>query len=158
MPIDVLRQLVGDLPTEPGVYLFKDDRGRTIYVGKANRIRDRVRSHLSGGSGEPRQQRMLHEAVDVEVIVTDTEVEALALENSLIKQNAPRFNVLLRDDKNYPYLRLTETEKFPRLQLVRGMKQDGDEYFGPYIPNTRARLMQVVVYRNFGLRPCNIDI
>jgi len=157
MPIDAIRQLVGDLPAQPGVYLFKDARGRTIYVGKANRIRDRVRSHLSGGS-EPRQQRMLHEAVDVEVIVTDTEVEALALENSLIKQSTPRFNVLLRDDKNYPYLRLTETETFPRLQLVRGVKQDGDEYFGPYIPNTRARLMQVVVYRNFGLRPCNIDI
>ncbi len=158
MPIDAIRELVGDLPTEPGVYIFKDARGRTIYVGKANRIRDRVRSHLSGGWEERRQQRMLHETVDVEVIVTDSEVEALTLENSLIKQSTPRFNVLLRDDKNYPYLRLTESETFPRLQLVRGMEQDGDEYFGPYIPNTRARLMQVVVYRNFGLRPCNIDI
>ncbi len=158
MPIDAIRELVGNLPAKPGVYLFKDARGRTIYVGKANRIRDRVRSHLTSGGEERRQQRMLHEAVDVEVIVTDSEVEALTLENSLIKQSAPRFNVLLRDDKNYPYLRLTESERFPRLQLVRGMKQDGDEYFGPYIPNTRARLMQVVVYRNFGLRPCNIDI
>ncbi len=158
MPIDAIRELVGDLPAEPGVYIFKDARGRSIYVGKANRIRDRVRSHLSGGREERRQQRMLHEAVDVEVIVTDSEVEALTLENSLIKQSTPRFNVLLRDDKNYPYLRLTESETFPRLQLVRGMEQDGDEYFGPYIPNTRARLMQVVVYRNFGLRPCNIDI
>ncbi|NKB89826.1 MAG: excinuclease ABC subunit UvrC [Acidobacteria bacterium] len=158
MPAEAIRARVEDLPVAPGVYLFKNAAGHAIYVGKANRIRDRIRSHLRGGWEERRQQRMLDEAVDIEVIVTDSEVEALALENSLIKQNNPRFNVLLRDDKNYPYLRLTEGERFPRLQLVRGMESDGDSYFGPYIPNTRARLMQVVVYRSFGLRPCNIDI
>lgn len=161
MPAEDIRAIVADLPTEPGVYLFKDARGRAIYVGKANRIRDRIRSHLSGTGGaadEPRRVRMLREAVDVEVIVTDSEVEALALENSLIKQNRPKFNVLLRDDKNYPYLKLTETERFPRLQLVRGMEPGRDSYFGPFIPNTRARLMQIVIYRSFGLRPCNIDI
>jgi excinuclease ABC subunit C len=158
MPADAIRARLDDLPTSPGVYLFKNAAGQAIYVGKANRIRDRIRSHLRGGWEARRQQRMLEEAVDIEVIVTDSEVEALALENSLIKQSKPRFNVLLRDDKNYPYLRLTEGETFPRLQLVRGMDADGDSYFGPYIPNTRARLMQVVVYRNFGLRPCNIDI
>jgi excinuclease ABC subunit C len=158
MPIEAIRALVDDLPTKPGVYLFKNSKGAAIYVGKANRIRDRVRSHLRGGWEERRQQHMLAEATDVEVIVTDSEVEALALENSLIKQNKPRFNVLLRDDKNFPYLRLTEGERFPRLQLVRGMEADGDSYFGPYIPNTRARHMQVVIYRSFGLRPCNIDI
>ncbi len=92
------------------------------------------------------------------MIVTDTEVEALALENSLIKQSRPKFNVLLRDDKNFPYLKLTEQERFPRLQLVRGMKRDQNSYFGPFIPNTRARHMQIVVYRGFGLRPCNIEI
>lgn len=140
------------------MYLFKDRRGRTIYVGKAKRIRARVRSHLAASQEEPRRQRMLHEAVDVEVIVTDTEVEALALENSLIKQSRPKFNVLLRDDKNFPYLKLTEQERFPRLQLVRGMNRDQNSYFGPFIPNTRARHMQIVVYRGFGLRPCNIDI
>lgn len=158
MPVDVIREIAAGLPTSPGVYLFKDRKGRTIYVGKAKRIRDRVRSHLSGGWDMRRQARMLEDAWDVEVIVTDSEVEALALENSLIKQNRPKFNVLLRDDKNYPYLKLTEEERFPRLQLVRGAKQDANTYFGPFIPNTRARLMQVVVYRNFGLRPCNIDI
>lgn len=160
MPAEDIRERVGDLPREPGVYLFKDAGGRTIYVGKANRIRDRIRSHLSGSGSadEPRQARMLAEAVDVEVIVTDSEVEALALENSLIKQSRPKFNVLLRDDKNYPYLKLTESEEFPRLQLVRGMESGPDSYFGPFIPNTRARLMQTVVYRSFGLRPCNIDI
>lgn len=158
MPADDIRARLDSLPLSPGVYLFKNAAGHAIYVGKANRIRERVRSHLSGGWDARRQQRMLDEAVDVEVIITDTEVEALTLENSLIKQNKPRFNVMLRDDKNYPYLRLTEGESFPRLQLVRGMEADSDSYFGPYIPNTRARLMQVVIYRSFGLRPCNIDI
>ncbi len=158
MPPDAIRARLPELPLAPGVYLFKDATGQAIYVGKAKRIRDRIRSHLLGGWEDRRQQRMLEEAVDVEVIVTDSEVEALTLENSLIKTNRPKFNVLLRDDKNYPYLKLTHTERFPRLQLVRGMEQDANSYFGPYIPNTRARLMQVVVYRNFGLRPCNIDI
>jgi excinuclease ABC subunit C len=158
MSVDDIRARLDSLPASPGVYLFKNAAGQAIYVGKAKRIRDRVRSHLSGAWDTRRRQLMLDEAVDVEVIVTDTEVEALTLENSLIKQNKPRFNVLLRDDKNYPYLRLTESETFPRLQLVRGMEADSDSYFGPYIPNTRARLMQVVIYRHFGLRPCNIDV
>lgn len=158
MPIERIRAVASDLPERPGVYLFKDRKGAAIYVGKANRIRDRVRSHLSGAADTVRQQRMLEEAWDVEVIVTDSEVEALTLENSLIKQNRPKFNVLLRDDKNYPYLKLSEGERFPRLLLVRGMAQDDGSYFGPFIPNTRARLMQIVVYRSFGLRPCNIDI
>ena len=158
MPAEDIRARLADLPLAPGVYLFKNRAGTAIYVGKANRIRERIRSHLRGGWDETRQQKMLEEAVDIEVIVTDNEVEALTLENSLIKQNRPRFNILLRDDKNYPYLRLTEGETFPRLQLVRGMEADGDSYFGPYIPNSRARQMQVVIYRNFGLRPCNIDI
>lgn len=158
MPIEAIRAIVGRLPLEPGVYLFKDAGRQTLYVGKANRIRDRIRSHLSAAGEDRRRDRMLREAVDIEVIVTDSEVEALALENSLIKQNRPKYNVLLRDDKNFPYLKLTEEEGFPRLQVVRGMKQDSNAYFGPYIPNTRARHMQIVVYRNFGLRPCNIDI
>jgi excinuclease ABC subunit C len=158
MAAEDIRARLDDLPVAPGVYLFKNAAGTAIYVGKANKIRDRIRSHLRGGWDQRRQDKMLEEAVDIEVIVTTNEVEALALENSLIKQNKPRFNILLRDDKNYPYLRLTEGETFPRLQLVRGMEADSDSYFGPYIPNTRARLMQVVVYRNFGLRPCNIDI
>ena len=158
MPAEAIARIVDTLPGKPGVYLFKDVRGRTIYVGKARRIRDRVRSHLRGGWDERKQARMLEAAVDVEVIVTDSEVEALALENSLIKQNQPRFNILLRDDKNHPHLRLTESESFPRLQLVRGRARDRDSYFGPYIPASRARLTQILTYRNFGVRPCNIDI
>jgi excinuclease ABC subunit C len=140
------------------VYLFKDTKGRTIYVGKAKRIRDRVRSHLSGNVDAPKQEAMLHEAVGVDFIATDNELEALTLENSLIKQNRPKFNVLLRDDKNYPYLRLTLKERFPRLQYVRGVEDDGSRYFGPYAPAATAHNTQRLIYRNFGLRPCNIDI
>ena len=158
MPIEILREKASRLPTAPGVYLFKDARGRIIYVGKANRIRDRVRSHLSPPDGALKQLRMLEDAVDVEVIVTDDEIEALTLENSLIKQHAPKFNVLLRDDKNYPYLRVTSREEFPRLELVRGVHDDGSRYFGPFIPASRARLTQVLAYRRFGVRPCSIDI
>lgn len=146
------------LPTSPGVYLFKDAKGRTVYVGKAKNIRNRVRSHLSGKVHAPKQEAMLAEAVDVDVIVTDTDLEALALENSLIKQNRPHFNVQLRDDKTYPYLRLTINERFPRLMYVRGVKKDGSRYFGPYAPAATAHNTQRLIYRNFGLRPCNIDI
>ncbi len=159
MSVDVLRQKIPSLPTSAGVYLFKDEKGRTIYVGKAKSIRDRVRSHLSGAAAlGPKQEAMLAEAIAIEVIVTDTDLEALALENSLIKQNRPRFNVLLRDDKNYPYLRMVVSERFPRLQYVRGAKGDGEKYFGPYAPASTAHMTQLLAYRQFGVRPCNIDI
>lgn len=158
MPIEDLQQRAATLPEESGVYLFKDARGQALYVGKAKSIRDRVRSHLSGATGAPKREAMLAEAVDVDVIVTDSDLEALALENSLVKQNRPKYNVKLRDDKNYPYLRLTVGERFPRLQYVRGVDDDGEEYFGPYAPAATARRTQLLVYRQFGVRPCNIDI
>ena len=159
MSVESLRDKVAELPTSAGVYLFKNEKGRAIYVGKAKSIRDRVRSHLSGVPAlGPKQEAMLDEAVDVDVIVTDTDLEALALENSLIKQNKPKFNVLLRDDKNYPYLRMVVSERFPRLQYVRGAKNDGEKYFGPYAPASTAHMTQLLAYRYFGVRPCNIDI
>ncbi len=154
-----LRDIAAMLPAAAGVYLFKDEKGRAIYVGKAKSIRDRIRSHLSGAHTlGPKQEAMLAEAVDIDVIVTDTDLEALALENSLIKQNKPRYNVLLRDDKQYPYLRMVVSERFPRLQYVRGAKNDGEKYFGPYAPASSAHMTQLLAYRYFGVRPCNIDI
>ena len=158
MPREVLRAKLRELPALSGVYLFKDLAGRTLYVGKAGRIRGRVASHLAPASDDPKQERLLRAAVDVEFIVTDSELEALTLENSLIKQSHPKFNVKLRDDKNYPYLKLSVNETFPRLQLVRGVKKDGTPHFGPYVPASTARRTQVLVYRNFGLRPCNVEI
>lgn len=159
MPVEALREVAANLPTSAGVYLFKDAKGRAIYVGKAKSIRDRVRSHLSGvRTLGPKQEAMLADAVDVDFIVTDTDLEALALENSLIKQNKPRYNVLLRDDKQYPYLRMVVSERFPRLQYVRGAKSDGEKYFGPYAPASSAHMTQLLAYRYFGVRPCNIDV
>jgi excinuclease ABC subunit C len=159
MPIEALRDIAAKLPGSAGVYLFKDKKGRAIYVGKAKSIRARIRSHLSGASSlGPKQEAMLAEAVDIDFIVTDTDLEALALENSLIKQNKPRYNVHLRDDKQYPYLRMVVTERFPRLQYVRGAKNDGEKYFGPYAPASSAHMTQLLSYRYFGVRPCNIDI
>ena len=159
MPIATLRKIALTLPASAGVYLFKDEKGRTIYVGKAKSIRDRVRSHISGAPKlGPKQEAMLEEAFTIDFIVTDTDLEALVLENSLIKQNRPRFNVLLRDDKNYPYLRMVVSERFPRLQFVRGAKNDVEKYFGPYIPASTAHMTQLLAYRYFGIRPCNIDI
>lgn len=159
MPVEALREVAANLPTSAGVYLFKDAEGRAIYVGKAKSIRDRVRSHLSGvRTLGPKQEAMLADAVDVDFIVTDTDLEALALENSLIKQNKPRYNVLLRDDKQYPYLRMVVSERFPRLQYVRGAKSDGEKYFGPYAPASSAHMTQLLAYRYFGVRPCNIDV
>ncbi len=159
MSSTALRDIVAKLPTAAGVYLFKDEKGRAIYVGKAKSIRDRIRSHLSGAHTlGPKQEAMLAEAVDIDFIVTDTDLEALALENSLIKQNKPRYNVLLRDDKQYPYLRMVVSEQFPRLQYVREAKNDGEKYFGPYAPASSAHMTQQLAYRYFGVRPCNIDI
>ena len=121
MPTAPLRKIAAKLPVSAGVYLFKNEKGQAIYVGKAKSIRARVRSHMSGVPKlGPKQEAMLEAAVDIDFIVTDTDLEALVLENSLIKQNKPRFNVLLRDDKNYPYLRMVMSERFPRLQFVRG--------------------------------------
>src|SRR3990170_5408224 len=114
MAIEDLKGQMARLPEQPGVYLFLDGRGDTLYVGKARVLRDRVRTYLSAHGTSPRHDALLRDAVSLEVIVTDSVVEALALENRLIKQRTPRFNVLLRDDKTYPYLQLTISEPAPR--------------------------------------------
>ena len=119
MPIAELKSQIARLPEQPGVYLFADRLGVTIYVGKARVLRDRVRSYLSASGTSPRHDALLEEAARLEVIVTDSVVEALALENHLIKQRSPRYNILLRDDKNYPYLQITTTERFPRVLVAR---------------------------------------
>src|SRR3989344_48410 len=130
-----LAEKVSQLPAATGVYLFKDALGKVIYVGKANSLRHRVRSYFAEGRWQDAKTgTLVREAADVETIVVDTENEALALENNLIKQHQPRFNVLLRDDKTYPYLKLTAREKYPRVYVTRRVKKDGSLYFGPYFP------------------------
>jgi excinuclease ABC subunit C len=155
MPITDLREQIARLPEQPGVYLYFNREGETIYVGKARALRDRVRSYLGAHGVSPRTDALLAEADRLEVIVTDSVVEALALENHLIKQRAPKYNILLRDDKNYPYLRLTTSEATPRIQVARRVERDGDFYAGPFLPARFARRTMSLSHRLFGIRSCN---
>ena len=155
MPIYDLKEQIARLPEQPGVYLWRNGAGETIYVGKARALRDRVRSYLGAAGVSPRHDALLEEITAVEVIVTDSVMEALALENNLIKQRRPKFNILLRDDKNYPYLQLTTTEAFPRVLVARRVDKGGDFYAGPFLPARLARRTMGLSHRLFGIRSCN---
>ncbi|MGH9312915.1 MAG: excinuclease ABC subunit UvrC, partial [Vicinamibacterales bacterium] len=156
MPIRDLKGRIARLPEQPGVYVFANDAGDTLYVGKARVLRDRVRSYLAAEGTSPRHDALLREADHLDVIVTDSVVEALALENHLIKQKAPRYNILLRDDKNYPYLQLTTGERFPRVLVARRVERgDGHVYAGPFLPASLARRTMSLTHRLFGIRSCN---
>jgi excinuclease ABC subunit C len=155
MPIRNLKTQIGRLPEQPGVYLYFNAGGDTIYVGKARALRDRVRSYLGAYGVNPKTNALLEEADRLEVIVTDSVVEALALENNLIKQRAPKYNILLRDDKSYPYLQLTTGEPFPRVLVARRVERDGHTYAGPFLPARFARKTMALTHRLFGIRSCN---
>src|SRR5205809_2837893 len=154
MGIHELKEQIARLPEQPGVYLYFNSGGDTIYVGKARALRDRVRNYLGAG-GDPKTDALLSEIARLEVIVTDSVVEALALENNLIKQRAPKYNILLRDDKNYPYLQLTTNEAFPRVLVARRVERDGSFYAGPFLPAHFARKTMSLTHRLFGIRSCN---
>ena len=155
MAIRDLKDQIGRLPEQPGVYLYFNAAGETLYVGRARVLRDRVRSYLGAYGSSPKTDALLDDVTRLEVIVTDSLVEALALENNLIKQRTPRFNILLRDDKNYPYLQLTTGEAFPRVLVARRVEQDGSFYAGPFLPATFARKTMSLTHRLFGIRSCN---
>ncbi len=155
MPIHALKEQINRLPEQPGVYLWINEAGDTIYVGKARALRDRVRSYLAAYGLSPRHDALLEEIARLEVIVTDSVMEALALENNLIKQRTPKYNILLRDDKNYPYLQLTTSEPFPRVLVARRVERDGDFYAGPFLPAKLARRTMALSHRLFGMRSCN---
>src|ERR671913_282978 len=155
MPIRDLKTQIGRLPEQPGVYLYFNAGGDTIYVGKARALRDRVRRYLGAYGLNPKTNALLEEADRLEVIVTDSVVEALALENNLIKQRAPKYNILLRDDKNYPYLQLTTTEQFPRVLVARSVERDGNIYAGPFLPAKFARRTMGLTHKVFGIRSCS---
>jgi excinuclease ABC subunit C len=155
MAIHDLKAQMTRLPEQPGVYLYFNEAGETIYVGKARSLRDRVRSYLGAYGMSPRTDALLDEAVRLEFIVTDSVVEALALENNLIKTRNPRFNILLRDDKNYPYLQLTTGEAFPRVLVARRVERDEHFYAGPFLPARFARRTMALTHRLFGIRSCN---
>ena len=150
-----LAEKLDTLPVRPGVYLFKDAEGHVLYVGKARVLRDRVRSYFQAGRPvDPQRGDMVSQIADLDLVVTDTEMEALALENNFIKRHQPRFNILLRDDKNHPYLKLTLDEEYPRIYVVRRVAEDGNAYGGPYIPAKLGRRTASMVHRIFGIRSC----
>jgi len=150
-----LAEKLETLPVRPGVYLFKDAEGHVLYVGKARVLRDRVRSYFQAARPlDPQRGDMVAQIADLDLVLTDTEIEALALENNFIKRHQPRFNILLRDDKNHPYLKLTLTEEYPRIHVVRKVGEDGNAYGGPYIPARLGRRTASMVHRIFGIRSC----
>ena len=154
-----LREKVAQLPTQPGVYLFQDVTGKILYVGKANSLRSRVRSYfLEINLQNAKTGSLVREAVDVDYIVVDNQKEALALENNLIKQYQPKFNILLRDDKTYPYIRYTAFEKYPRVYVTRRLKKDGSIYFGPYFPARLAYQMVHLIHKHFLVPSCTVDL
>jgi excinuclease ABC subunit C len=147
------------LPNQPGVYLYKNADGEIIYVGKANSLRSRVRSYLLEASqANAKTGSLMREAVDLDYILVANESEALALENNLIKQRKPRFNILLRDDKTYPYVKLTLADRFPKVFVTRRLRKDGSVYYGPYFPGNLAYRVVELIHRSFLLPSCKVDL
>lgn len=150
---------IRSLPTSPGVYLYKNAEGEVIYVGKAKNLRSRVASYFHQGRwADAKTGTLVREAADVEYIVVANNREALALENNLIKQKQPRFNILLRDDKTYPYVKLTLGERFPRVYVTRRLRKDGSAYFGPYFPTSLAYRIVDLIHRHFLVPSCKVDL
>ena len=154
-----LTDKIQSLPQKPGVYLFKNQKDEILYIGKAAVLADRVRSYFQKGADlSPKITALVSLIHDIETIVTKSELESLLLESNLIKRHRPRFNVVLRDDKQYPYLRFPIKEDFPRLSIVRRVKKDKALYFGPYVPTGAMRETIKIIRKVFPLATCKIDI
>src|ERR1700680_1093877 len=157
-PAIELAQKAANLPTDAGVYLFKDVLGNILYVGKSRSLRNRVRSYfVESRWADAKTGSLVREIADLDYIVVDNDREALALENNLIKQHKPKFNVLLRDDKTYPYIRFTAFEKFPRVYVTRRLVKDGSIYFGPYFPHSLAHRIVHFIHKTFRVPSCTVD-
>ncbi len=154
----VLKRKLSDLPTRPGCYLYRDAEANLLYVGKAKVLRNRVKSYFSAAPKDAKTRRLVARIWDLEFIVCETELEALVLENNLIKEHAPPFNILLRDDKTYSYVKLTWKEAYPKVYVTRKVAKDGSLYFGPFFPASGAYRAAELVYRFFQIRDCDIDI
>src|SRR5450432_2715618 len=154
-----LQQKIRSIPASPGVYLYKNAEGEVIYVGKAKSLRHRISSYFhEGRTADAKTGTLVREAVDVDYIVVANNKEALALENNLIKQKQPRFNILLRDDKSYPYIKLTLGERYPRVYVTRRLKKDGSAYYGPYFPANLAYRIVDLIHRSFLVPSCTVDL
>jgi len=154
-----LYEKIRSLPTQPGVYLYKNAEGEVIYVGKAKNLRSRVRSYLlEAAQANAKTGSLMREAVDLDYILVGNEQEALALENNLIKQRHPRFNILLRDDKTYPYVKLTLADRHPKVFVTRRLRKDGAAYYGPYFPGNLAYRIVELIHRSFLIPSCKVDL
>jgi excinuclease ABC subunit C len=154
-----LYEKIRNLPTNPGVYLYKNAEGEVIYVGKAKNLRSRVRSYLLEASqANAKTGSLMREAVDLDYLLVANEHEALALENNLIKQRKPRFNILLRDDKTYPYVKLTLADRYPKVFVTRRLRKDGSAYYGPYFPGNLAYRVAELIHRSFLIPSCKVDL
>ncbi|MCB1026114.1 MAG: excinuclease ABC subunit UvrC [Acidobacteria bacterium] len=153
-----LAEKLKNIPTDPGVYLHKDKRGKIIYIGKAKNLKNRVRQYFQSGKGKGRKtNRLMKLIADFEFIVVDSEAEALVLESNLIKKHKPRYNVMLKDDKQYPHLKITN-EAFPKVVITRKLLKDGAKYYGPFLPSSLAHKTLKLINRTFQLRTCTIEI
>src|SRR5256885_423142 len=156
---DVVLEKIPHLPESPGVYLWKDAQGTVLYVGKAKRLRSRVRSYVHADKAESvKTFALMQQAEDLDTIVVPTETHALILEANLIKEHKPRFNISLRDDKSFPFVKVTVHEPFPRVIVTRRLENDGSRYFGPYTDVGAMRQALNVVKRIFTVRSCNYDL
>ncbi|MGW8273295.1 MAG: GIY-YIG nuclease family protein, partial [Thermodesulfovibrionales bacterium] len=154
-----LAEKIAAAPATPGVYVFRNAAGQVIYVGKAKSLKNRLKSYTSRSGGlDARKREMVSSAADLSYIVTANELEALALEANLIKQDRPKYNVVLRDDKNYPYLRIDPGERWPHVEVVRRFKKDGALYFGPYIPASGLHETLSLIRKHFGIRLCKYNL
>ncbi len=150
-----IKEKLASLPSKPGVYLLKDKKGEVLYIGKALSLKKRVRSYFSGKTpSSARISSLVHEIIDIEWMITDSETEALILESNLIKYHHPHYNIQFRDDKSYPYIKLTISEFFPRLFLTRNPREDGSLYFGPYTNVKAAKRVLILISHFFRLRRC----
>ena len=158
-PLPEIQQILNSLPTQPGVYLMKDARGEIIYVGKAINLRNRVRSYFhSPESQDAKVWRLVEHIRGIEFIVTETELEALVLECNLIKKHKPHYNIRLKDDKRYPYIKVTWHEPFPKVNVTRRMESDGARYFGPFTAVWAVHETMDTLRKIFPYLTCDRDI
>ena len=152
-----LETKIKNLPSNPGIYQFFNDKGKVIYVGKANNLKNRVRSYFHENLASPKTEILVKKINDLELIITDNEIEALVLENNLIKKFKPRYNVNLKDDKSFPYIKVTK-EPYPRVYPTRRVIKDGSKYFGPYTDVKNMKTSLRMINEVFKIRSCKFDI
>ena len=157
--MSLIEQRLKDLPMDPGVYIMKSKEGQILYIGKARHLKNRVSQYFGNNSNRTEKVlKLVSKVYDFEYIITRNEVEALVLENNLIKQHKPPYNILLKDDKNYPFIKINTKKLFPKVEVVRRLKVDGAKYYGPYMIGVTSKDILDLIYSAFPLRTCNLDM